>query len=126
MGSRLHLRTASAATALLAVTLTGCSEEADRFVSNAKACADLAQTSASWIDDVQRDVDSPRKLERTLREAARDVEQKASEIDGGDAERAVDDLVANMQRLAERAQRGEQIRLADLREANEALVDACT
>lgn len=125
MGSRLSLRTASAAV-LLAVTLTGCSEDADRFVSNAKACADLAQTSAGWLDDVQRDVNSPRKLERTLRQAAKDVEQKASEIEGADAERAVDDLVANMQRLAERAQNGERIELADLREANEALVDACT
>lgn len=126
MGSRLSLRTASAAAVLLAVTLTGCSEDADRFVSNAKACADLAQTSAGWLDDVQRDVNSPRKLERTLRQAAKDVEQKASEIEGADAERAVDDLVANMQRLAERAQNGERIELADLREANEALVDACT
>lgn len=124
--AKTRLRAVSATAVLLGVTLTGCSEETDRFISNAKTCADLVRTSAGNLDDIQRELDNPRRLERTLRNAASELESEAREVDEADARRAVDELVTSMRGLAERAQRGERIELGDLRDANRALVNACS
>ncbi|HEX6248597.1 MAG TPA: hypothetical protein VFZ64_12055 [Nocardioidaceae bacterium] len=126
LSANARLRAVSATVVLLGVTLAGCSEDADRLVSNAKACAELVRTSAGNLDEIERNLDNPQRLERTLRDAAADLEAEAKQVDGADAQQAADDLVTSMNRLAERAQRGEQIGLDDLRDANRALVNACS
>lgn len=132
---RMRARQMSAALALLTLLVAGCSgqtdaekavDDAQGFLSNAKTCADLAKLAASNLDDVRNSMNDPVRLEETVRQAAADLEAEAAEADDAQMRKAINGYVTKLRRVADRAEAGQDVDLGAIREANEALTDACS
>ncbi len=132
---RIRARQMSAALALLTLLVAGCSgqtdaekavDDAQDFMSNAKTCADLAKLAASNLDDIRSNMNDPARLEQTLRQAAADLEAEAAEADDAQMKKAINGYVTKLQQVAGRAERGQDVDLGAIREANGALTDACS
>ncbi len=120
---------------MLTVTLSGCSgldeaqqavDDAQDLASTAQTCADLAEEAAGRIDEVRAHGDDPAKLERTARRTAAELEAKMAEADDPQLKQALRTNVTQLRRVAEHAEHGQTPDLGKLREANGALVDACS
>lgn len=121
--------------AILTVTLSGCSglDEAQQAVddtkelaSTTKTCLELAEVAVGRIDEVRAHLDEEAKLERIVRRTAAEFEAKMADADDPQLKQALRGYVAEMGRVADRAEQGQTPDLGDLREANGALVDACS
>ena len=121
--------------AILTVTLSGCSEldeaqqavdDAQDMASTALTCAELAEVAVSRMDEVQAQSDNPAKLARTARQTAVELEATMAEADDPQLKQALRTNVTKLRRVADRAQHGQNPDLGDLRQANDALVDACS
>lgn len=114
----------AAVVALSVVPLTGCDQAADKL-SSADACADLIGLSLRELRDAQEHVNSPEKVARSLRQAARKFEAKAEQVDDADVKRAIDDYVAKMKKLGRQVRAGNTPDLDAVIDANSDLADAC-
>ena len=121
--------------AMLTVTLSGCSQmdeaqqavdDAQDMASTAQTCAELAELAAGRIDHVQASSDDPAKLEHAARQAAAELEAKVAEADDPQLKQALRTNVTKLRQVADRAEHGQAPDLDGLREANGALVDACS
>lgn len=121
--------------AILSFTLSGCSglDEAQQAVddtqdlaSTTKTCLELAEVAVGRIDEVRAHLDEEAELERIARRTAAEFEAKMAESDDPQLKQALRGYVADMRRVADRAEQGQTPDLGDLREANGALVDACS
>lgn len=120
---------------MLTVTLSGCSgldgaqkavDDAQDLVSTTQTCADLAGDAVGRIDEVWASGDDPAKLAHTARRTATELEAKLDEADNPQLKQALHTNVTQLRRVAHRAEQGKTPDLGDLREANGALVDACS
>lgn len=130
-----RVRRTSMIIAILSFTLSGCSglDEAQQAVddtqdlaSTTKTCLELAEVAVGRIDEVRAHLDEEAELERIARRTAAEFEAKMAESDDPQLKQALRGYVADMRRVADRAEQGRTPDLGDLREANGALVDACS
>lgn len=130
-----RVRRTSMIIAILSFTLSGCSglDEAQQAVddtqdlaSTTKTCLELAEVAVGRIDEVRAHLDEEAELERIARRTAAEFEAKMAESDDPQLKQALRGYVADMRRVADRAEQGQTPDLGDLREANGALVDACS
>lgn len=129
-----RVRRTAAVVALLALPLAGCSEseaekavnDATGFMSNAETCTELVKITAGKLAELRDKVDKPAEAERTLREAADALKAEAEQVDDAELERAINDYVAKVGQVAERAANGQPIDLDVVQQANGALAAACT
>lgn len=130
-----RVRRTSMIIAILSFTLSGCSglDEAQQAVddtqdlaSTTKTCLELAEVAVGRIDEVRAHLDEEAELERIARRTAAEFEAKMAESDDPQLKQALRGYVADMRRVADRAEQGQTPDMGDLREANGALVDACS
>lgn len=121
--------------AILTVTLSGCSglneaqqavDDTQDLASTTKTCLELAEVAVGQIDQVRAHLDEEAKLQRIVRRTAAEFEAKMTEANDPQLKRALRGYVAEMRGIADRAEQGQTPDLGDLREANGALVDACS
>ncbi len=121
--------------AILTVTLSGCSgldearqaaDDTQDLASTTKTCLELADVAVGRIDEVRAHLDEQAKLERIVRRTAAEFEAKVAEADDPQLKQALRAYVTDLRRVADRAEQGQTPDLGDLREANGALVDACS
>ena len=121
--------------AILTVTLSGCSgldearqtvDDTQDLASTTKTCLELADVAVGRIDEVRAHLDEQAKLERIVRRTAAEFETKVAEADDPQLKQALRAYVTDLRRVADRAEQGQTPDLGDLREANGALVDACS
>ena len=121
--------------AMLTVTLSGCSQvdeaqqavdDAQDMASTAQTCAEVAEVAVGRIDEVRAHSDDPADLERTARQTARELQAKVAEADDPQLKRALQTNVAKLRQVADSAEIGQTPDLSELRDANGALVDACS
>ncbi len=128
------VRRTAAVAVLLALALAGCSEreaekavdDATTLMSNAETCTELVKITARHLAEVRDQMDQPAEAERTLRDAADELRAEAEQVDDAEVERAIDDYVATVRRMAQRAADGRPVDLDVVQEANGALAAACT
>ena len=130
-----RLRRTSVIIAILTLTLSGCSgldgaqqavDDTQDLASTTKTCLELADVAVGRIDEVRTHLNEEAKLEHIARRTAAEFEAKMAESDDPQLKQALRGDVADMHRVADRAERGQTPDLGDLREANDALVDACS
>ena len=114
----------AAVVALSVVPLTGC-DQASEKLSSADTCADLVAMSLRELRAAQEHVNSPEKVARSLRQAARKFEAKAEQVDDADVKRAIGDYVAKMEKLARQVRNGQTPDLDGVVRVNSDLADAC-
>ena len=120
---------------MLTVTLSGCSgldeaqkavDDAQDLASTTQTCAEVAEVAVERVDEVRAHSDDPAKLERTARRTAAELEAKLAEADDPQLKQALRTNVTKLRQVADRAENGQTPDLGDLRQANDALVDACS
>ncbi|HEU4512914.1 MAG TPA: hypothetical protein VFR87_07395 [Nocardioidaceae bacterium] len=129
-----RVRRTAAVVALLVLPLAGCSEseaekavnDATGFMSNAETCTELVRITARHLAELRDKMDQPAEAERTLRQAADELRAEAEQVDDAELEQAINDYVAKVRRVSERAADGRPIDLDVIQEANGALAAACT
>lgn len=130
-----RLRRTSMILAILTVTLSGCSgldqarkaaDDTQDLASTTKTCLELADVAVGRIDEIRAHLDEEAKLERIVRRTAAEFEAKMAETHDPRLKQALRGYVAEMRRVADRAEQGQTPDMGDLREANGALLDACS